>query len=211
MKKQTKIRCGFCGDFLLKVSPHWCDLMGPPSAGMYDNQPPNSDVKELIREATRLSEEVTGIKTICAHCGYTNNSAAVEDHIKEAHSNTEATTKGGLKYDSEKPPLDLIPADPLFEIAKVLAYGAKKYTITKDDGTVVSGKNNWRKGLYITQCLAAALRHIYQSLKGELIDKESQRSHLACAACEILFALEFELNGPRFLDDRYKAEDKKEG
>lgn len=203
MKKQTKIRCGFCGDFLLKVLPHWCNLMGPPSAGMYDkplNQPPGSDVKDLIREATRLSEEITGIKTICSRCGYTNNSAAVDDHIKEEHSKTKATTEGGLKYDSEKPPIALVPTEAILEIARVLQFGARKYSA-----------HNWRNGISYSRLISAALRHILAFNRGEDSDGESGLSHISHALCCLVFLSTFEANQKTDLDDRYKAESKKEG
>ena len=39
----------------------------------------------------------------------------------------------GLKFDSEKPRMDLLPPKAIFEVAKVLGFGAEKY-----------GPENWR-------------------------------------------------------------------
>lgn len=81
------------------------------------------------------------------------------------------------------------------EIARVLDFGAKKYA-----------RDNWRKGGGLTQCrvIAAALRHIAAYREGEELDPETGLSHLAHAACELLFALTFALEGRG--DDRWCVE-----
>ena len=38
-----------------------------------------------------------------------------------------------MKFDKEKPPMALIPPEPLYEVADVFRFGAEKY-----------GMNNWR-------------------------------------------------------------------
>ena len=98
----------------------------------------------------------------------------------------------GRKDDAEKPPMDLLPSLALFEVARVLGKGTKKY-----------GRFNWRNGLNIGRCIAAALRHIFQYLAGEDFDAETKMHHLACAGCEILFALQFCLEDRKDLDDRF--------
>jgi hypothetical protein len=89
---------------------------------------------------------------------------------------------GGVKHDHGKPDLSLLDRTALEETAIVLSFGATKY-----------GRDNWRNGLKKSSVLAAALRHIFASLDGETLDKESGRSHLAHAACEIMFGLHYEL------------------
>lgn len=98
----------------------------------------------------------------------------------------------GTKNDAEKPPLDLLPTIPLVEISRVLEYGAEKY-----------GPNNWRKGLAWSRLIAAALRHLTAFNDGEDLDEESGLSHLAHAACCIMFLQEYKKTHPD-LDDRYK-------
>ena len=95
-----------------------------------------------------------------------------------------------MKYDGEKVRLDLLPADPIIDIGKVLTYGAKKYS-----------ERNWEKGLAWSRCYGAALRHLLAWHKGETNDPETGLNHLAHAACEILFLLEFSRTHPE-LDDR---------
>ena len=85
-----------------------------------------------------------------------------------------------MKYDGEKVRLDLLPADPIIDIGKVLTYGAHKYS-----------ERNWEKGLAWSRCYGAALRHLLAWHKGETNDPETGLNHLAHAACEILFLLEF--------------------
>lgn len=99
---------------------------------------------------------------------------------------------GGLKYDANKPRLDLLPCSALMEMGKVMAFGATKYDA-----------HNWRKGLVWSRCAAAALRHIFQWLGGETNDRESGLNHLAHAGVNICFLLEYAQSKPE-LDDRFK-------
>jgi len=90
----------------------------------------------------------------------------------------------GVKYDEGKPRLALVPTKSLWEIAKVLTYGANKYP-EADNWKRVPGAR-WRYA-------DALLRHIFQWLDGEIYDKESGYHHLAHAGCCILFLLWFDL------------------
>lgn len=86
----------------------------------------------------------------------------------------------GRKDDNEKLRYDLVPPHALAQITSVLTFGAKKYA---DD--------NWRKvpdpeRRYV----AAAMRHIEAYRAGETLDKETGVSHLAHAACCLMFLLE---------------------
>jgi len=83
----------------------------------------------------------------------------------------------GVKYDIDKPRFDLIPSEPLEDVAKVLAMGAKKYS-----------PNNWMLvPLAKTRYIAAAIRHVWSRLSGEVIDSESGLPHTAHAICCLLF------------------------
>jgi hypothetical protein len=97
-----------------------------------------------------------------------------------------------LKYDDGKMPLNLLSAEALLQTAAVLKFGADKYHA-----------HNWRDGFAWSRPLAAAMRHIMAFNDGEDRDPESGLSHLAHAACCIMFLLEFEKTHPE-LDDRYK-------
>lgn len=103
---------------------------------------------------------------------------------------------GAVKHDGQKPDLAILPLSFLAEVAKAMQYGAGKY-----------GRDNYKSGMEVTRLLAAALRHIYQHLEGEDIDKESGNKHLGHAAASILMALETERLGT-LIDNRYKDKSK---
>lgn len=89
----------------------------------------------------------------------------------------------GIKNDSEKLPMGLLPFESLEEIAKVLDYGAKKYS-----------KNNWKfvpdgKARYED----ALLRHFSAYKRGEEFDPESGLKHISHMACNALFLVWFDL------------------
>lgn len=103
-----------------------------------------------------------------------------------------------LKYDNNKPRMELLSSVALTEIARVLNYGASKYS---KDG--VDGAHNWRKGFAWSRLYGAALRHLLAHMDGQDKDEESNLSHLAHAACCLMFLLEHEAKGLG-IDDRYK-------
>lgn len=86
----------------------------------------------------------------------------------------------GRKDDSDKLRVDLVPIAALEDVIKVLNYGAKKY-----------GDRNWEKGINYSRVFAATCRHIFSWWRGEERDKESNLSHLAHAACNMLFLLHY--------------------
>jgi hypothetical protein len=90
----------------------------------------------------------------------------------------------GRKDDQDKPRTDLLPPGPLLAIAEILKFGADKY-----------GDHNWRGGFDWSRPYAAALRHLLAWWNGEDKDPESGKSHLAHAACNLVFLLTFEQEG----------------
>jgi len=90
----------------------------------------------------------------------------------------------GQKHDKEKIRMDLLPFDALEEVAKILTFGAKKYSA-----------NNWQNVENAKERYEAALlRHLSAHKKGEKIDNDSGLSHLSHVACNALFLIWFELN-----------------
>lgn len=98
-----------------------------------------------------------------------------------------------MKFDQDKLPLHLLSTEAMNQTAAVLAFGAQKYA-----------EHNWRKGFAWSRPLSAAMRHITAFNAGEDKDPESGLSHLAHAACCIMFLLEFEKTH-QHLDDRFKT------
>ena len=117
-------------------------------------------------------------------------------NIASIPAETVATVKKqlgtALKFDENKLPLHLLSTEAINQTAAVLKFGAEKYA-----------EHNWRKGFEWSRPLAAAMRHITAFNAGKDCDPESGLSHLAHAACCIMFLLEFEKTHPH-LDDRYK-------
>lgn len=99
---------------------------------------------------------------------------------------------GGVKHDTGKPRMSLIPRAALEAEARVMGFGERKYS-----------SQNWRAGFAVSRLLDAALRHIVAYADGETLDPESGLSHLAHARCCLAFAIEQEVYGTG-TDDRYK-------
>jgi hypothetical protein len=120
---------------------------------------------------------------------------AIPDNVQIPQETMAAIQKQfgtALKFDEGKLPLHLLSTEAMNQTAAVLAFGADKYA-----------EHNWRKGFAWSRPLAAAMRHITAFNAGEDKDPESGLSHLAHAACCIMFLLEFEKTHKE-LDDRYK-------
>lgn len=96
------------------------------------------------------------------------------------------------KDDAGKARLDLLPFEALDEVGKVLEFGARKYAA-----------HNWRAGFQWSRPQAAMLRHMFAFARGEDNDPETGLSHLAHAACNVLFLLTSVLEKSG-VDDRYK-------
>lgn len=98
----------------------------------------------------------------------------------------------GIKHDQEKIQLDLLSADWIEGVGKVLTFGARKYA-----------SHNWRKGIQRSRLISACLRHIFAYLRGENLDPETGLLHLYHASCCLMFASELHFTKPE-TDDRYK-------
>lgn len=98
-----------------------------------------------------------------------------------------------VKYDNDKPDYTLLDPLAIEEMVKVLDYGAQKYK-----------RDNWRTtGFSYTRLLSACMRHLFAFLRGEDLDPESGRSHLAHAMCCLMFLLNQVLINKKELDDRF--------
>ncbi len=97
----------------------------------------------------------------------------------------------GLKFDTGKPPLELLSRQWLEGTANVLEYGKHKYAA-----------HNWRKGIQFSRLLGAAMRHILAFQDGEDLDPETGLSHVHHASCCLMFISEIQDRLPQ-MDDRY--------
>ncbi len=112
--------------------------------------------------------------------------------IPEGFLTPEVVNHTGVKHDSDKDPVELLDPLALEGIAKVLAFGAKKYA-----------KHNWRGGLSYTRLIGAALRHTFALLKGEDVDPESGLPHVDHLGCCWMF-LSNQMKTRPDMDDRWK-------
>jgi hypothetical protein len=98
----------------------------------------------------------------------------------------------GMKFDSEKRRMGLLPPRALESVADVLTFGAKKYL-----------PNNWK---YVEngheRYLDAALRHMSAYMKGEYADPETGMPHLSHALCCLMFIVDLDIEE----DESYQHE-----
>lgn len=87
----------------------------------------------------------------------------------------------GLRYNSGKTRLDLIPCSLIDGVGRVLTFGAQKYEA-----------DNWKKFTpqQVKECIGSAMRHIEKYRQGNWLDPESGLPHLAHAAANLGFILE---------------------
>ena len=97
----------------------------------------------------------------------------------------------GLKFDGDKPALEMIPLDALEECAKAFMHGEKKYAAF-----------NFTKGLHTRRTSAAALRHIYQAMWQDDLDSDSGNTHLGNAMAALAMTIYTIKNNPSF-DNRF--------
>ena len=96
--------------------------------------------------------------------------------VKEYESRNKG---GGIKNDSLKPRMSLVPQLAIYLVARVMTYGEKKYKTY-----------NWQNGFDWTFLADAWQRHGVAFLLGEDMDPESGEPHLAHLAASCLMLLE---------------------
>lgn len=97
----------------------------------------------------------------------------------------------GVKKDDGKPRWELIAYDAVEGVAKVLTFGAKKYSA-----------RNWEKGIMYGRVFGAIMRHLWKWWHGESLDQETGLSHLDHAMCELMFLSAYEKRNLTAFDDR---------
>ena len=97
-----------------------------------------------------------------------------------------------LTYDEGKEPLSRLPWAGIDSMARVQAYGHRKYR----------DYDNYRKGMEVSRNLSCAIRHIRDFMGGQDLDSESGESHLGHAMCRLAFVLQ-NIHDEVEIDDRY--------
>lgn len=109
-----------------------------------------------------------------------------ESNQKEANkiSLSQSPITRGLRYDTGKNRLDLIPAEWEWELGQAFTYGTTKYP-----------DRNWELGMDHSKVLGPLRRHLNRYLRGEQIDKGSGCHHLALVAWNALALMSYDLRG----------------
>ena len=81
-----------------------------------------------------------------------------------------------LRYNEGKRKWSLVDFESLEPMVEVLEFGLKKYS-----------KDNWKKGMPVSEVCESLLRHVFALLKGEEFDKESNISHIGHIQCNAMF------------------------
>ena len=108
---------------------------------------------------------------------------------------TVLTPRQGLKFDTGKRRVDLVPTEAIHALADVLTAGAAKY-----------GEHNWRHGMDWSRVYGAAQRHMLAFWGGDDIDEESGMPHIWHALTNIAFLVSYKAMSVG-RDDRWKQED----
>jgi hypothetical protein len=89
--------------------------------------------------------------------------------------------KEAVKYDTQKNRLELFPPKALEAISEILTFGSQKYDAW-----------NWAKGMDWSRVYGALQRHLNAWYSGINLDPETNKSHLAHAACCLIFLIEYQ-------------------
>ena len=95
----------------------------------------------------------------------------------------------GIKFDSDKTQVELLDAEWLEGVGRILTFGAQKYAA-----------DNWRNGLSYRRLIGACLRHTFAFARGETVDSETGESHLLHASCCLMFLYWMTLHKPELND-----------
>lgn len=99
------------------------------------------------------------------------------------------------RFNSGKPKYSLMDLKLMLPMIEVLEYGTNKYK-----------RDNWRKGLPVTEICDSLMRHLAAFLDGENFDVESGKSHIGHMMCNLMF-LQHVMSDPEMrskFDDRFQ-------
>lgn len=115
-------------------------------------------------------------------------------HTAQEYPNSLQKEVKAIKNDSGKVQMELLSPKALEEIAEILTFGAKKYA----PWNYLKGE-----GLSYSRVYGSLIRHMTSWYKGEELDEETQKSHLAHAGCCIMMLIDLK-NKENSIDDRPK-------
>ena len=117
------------------------------------------------------------------------------DRVELVAPSSDGTIQPGFapKFDATKVRVDLLPIDPMMQVANVFGFGAKKYFA-----------NSYRQGETVawSRTYGSILRHLFAFWKGEDTDPESGLQHLAHAGTQLFILMEHTTHN-KDKDDRF--------
>lgn len=111
--------------------------------------------------------------------------------VKRVLEKDDVNVSVGVKADTGKLRYDLLAPEALEGTAKVLTFGAQKYS-----------DRNWEQGIKYSRVFGALMRHMWAWWRGEDLDAETRLSHLHHAACCIHFLQAYWERNMVSFDDR---------
>lgn len=106
---------------------------------------------------------------------------------------TRITAESGGQKGQKLARFDLLPVEPLFEVARLYGAGAEKYE-----------DRNWELGVAWSLSFAALQRHAWLFWSGEQLDPETKRHHLSSVIFHAMALMEFDFKA-KGTDDRPTA------
>ena len=91
---------------------------------------------------------------------------------------------GGLRHNTGKNRLDLLPVEWFWGLGDVMTVGSQKYAA-----------RNWERGMSWCTVVGCALRHTFKFIAGERFDQETGCHHLAMAAWNLLALMSYDIRG----------------
>lgn len=94
-----------------------------------------------------------------------------------------------MRFNGGKPKLSYVDQDSFMDTADVLDFGSQKYA-----------RDNWRKGLPVTEIIDSLERHIAGLKRGEFLDPESGLPHHGHIGCNVMFLSHVMRQHPEFIN-----------
>ena len=147
----------------------------------------NLESRNMVSVATRLNLRA-GRKNVKEYCAKGRDYELLPIHKKATTAiailpSSDGVIKPGFapKFDAEKIRMDLLPIQPMTDIAEVFTFGAQKYFA-----------NSYRQGETVawSRTYGSILRHLLSFWQGEDKDPESGLAHLAHAGTQLMILME---------------------
>ena len=177
---KRKYVCGKCGDGSTSI-------FGPcPRCAIRNEQ----IADKMQKERDRTNEMMLAAQNKIEPSAFTATETLREGaEIAAGVPASARVTTEGVRHDSGKPRMDLLPGDALMAVAEVMTWACT-------DKEPPYGDRNWEKGLPYSKLFSPCERHVWKWWQGvSELDDESKLHHLAHHACDALMLLASVMRG----------------